>query len=112
MAIPGCPPSPQMIKKVILAAVENDMDYLAPFMKFAENDEACGCDLQKKIVNQSICIGCGACAAACPTRAMTMKDGRPSFNCDRCVKCGLCYYQCTRSWWPIDQIKKEMGLEQ
>ena len=111
MAIPGCPPSPQMIKKVILAAVNNDMDYLAPFMKFTENKDACGCDLQKRIINQSICIGCGACAAACPTRAMTMKDGRPSFNCDRCVKCGLCYYQCTRSWWPIDQIKKEMGLE-
>lgn len=111
MAVPGCPPSPQIIKKVILAAVNNDMEYLAPFMKFTENKDACGCDLQKRIINQSICIGCGACAAACPTRAMTMKDGRPSFNCDRCVKCGLCYYQCTRSWWPMDQIKKEMGLE-
>ena len=42
MAIPGCPPSPQMIKKVILAAVNNDMDYLAPFMKFTENKDACG----------------------------------------------------------------------
>jgi len=39
-----------------------------------------------------------------------MKNGRPNFNCDRCVKCGLCYYQCTRSWWPIDEIKKEMEL--
>lgn len=110
MAIPGCPPAPEMIKKVILAAVNNDMDYLAPFVDFAGNEEACGCDLQKKIVNQSLCIGCGACASACPTRAMTMKDGRPSFNCDRCVKCGLCYYQCTRSWWPFDQIRKEIGL--
>ena len=111
LAIPGCPPSPQMIKKVILTAVNNDMDYLKPFMDFSANKEACGCDLQKKVINQSLCIGCGTCAAACPTRAMTMKDGRPSFNCDRCVKCGLCYYQCTRSWWPIDQIKKEVGLE-
>ena len=108
MAIPGCPPSPESIKKIILAAVTNDMEYLKPFMDFAKNKEACGCDLQKKIVNQSICIGCGTCAAACPTRAMTMKDGRPLFNCDRCVKCGLCYYQCTRSWWPIDQIRKDM----
>lgn len=111
MAIPGCPPSPEAIKKVLLAAVNNDMDYLNPFFEFAKNQEACGCDLQKKVINQSLCTGCGTCSSACPTRAMTMKDGRPLFNCDRCVKCGLCYYQCPRSWWPVDQIKKEIGLE-
>ena len=109
LAVPGCPPSPELIKRVLLAAVNNDMDYLKPFMDFASNQEACGCDLQKKIINQSICVGCGACAAACPTRAMTMQDGRPLFNCDRCVKCGSCYYQCTRSWWPVDEIYKELG---
>lgn len=109
LAVPGCPPTPEIIKKVLLAAVNNDMEYLAPFMDMAKKQDVCGCDLQKEIINHSICIGCGTCVAVCPTRAMTMKDGRPSFNCDRCVKCGLCYYQCTRSWWPVDEIYKELG---
>jgi len=32
-----------------------------------------------------------------------MTDGRPELNSDRCVKCGVCYIQCPRSWWPMEK---------
>ncbi|HIH64418.1 MAG TPA: 4Fe-4S binding protein, partial [Methanothermobacter thermautotrophicus] len=54
--------------------------------------------------------GCGTCAMACQTRALDMTNGRPELNSDRCIKCGICYVQCPRSWWPEEQIKKELGL--
>ena len=56
LAVPGCPPSPDIIKKILLAAINNDMDYLKPFMDFASNKEVCGCDLQKKVLNQHMRI--------------------------------------------------------
>lgn len=109
-AIPGCPPSPEIIAKTVVAVINGDMDYLQPMMDLVGYTEACGCDLQKKVVNQSLCIGCGTCAMACQTRAITMTNGRPEVNCDRCVKCGVCYIQCPRSWWPAERINKDLGL--
>jgi len=40
---------------------------------------------------------------ACQARALDMTDGRPELNSDRCVKCGVCYIQCPRSWWPMEK---------
>ena len=72
----------------------------------ASKTEGCGCDLQKEIVNNALCTGCGTCAMSCQTRAVTMVNGRPEFNSDRCIKCGICSIQCPRSWWPEERIKK------
>lgn len=110
LAIPGCPPSPEIIAKSVVALINGDMAYLQPMIDLAGYTEACGCDLQNKVVNQSICIGCGTCAMSCPTRAVDMTNGRPEINCDRCVKCGVCYVQCPRTWWPADRIKQDLGL--
>ncbi len=110
LAMPGCPPSPEIIAKTVVAVINGDMDYLQPMMDLAGYTEACGCDLQLKVVNQAICIGCGTCAMACPTRAITMTNGRPEINCDRCVKCGVCYVQCPRTWWPAERINQDLGL--
>ncbi len=109
-SIPGCPPSPEIIAKTVVAVLNGDMDYLQPMMDLVGYTEACGCDLQLKVVNQALCIGCGTCAMSCPTRAVGMTGGRPEVNGDRCVKCGICYIQCPRSWWPMDRIKKDTGL--
>jgi coenzyme F420 hydrogenase subunit gamma len=109
-AIPGCPPSPEIIAKTVVALINGDMDYLQPMIDLAGMTEGCGCDLQKYVVNQALCIGCGTCAMACQTRAVSMTNGRPEVNGDRCVKCGICYVQCPRSWFPEEQIKKDLGL--
>ena len=110
MAIPGCPPSPEIVAKTVVAVINGDMDYLQPLMDLVGYTEADGYDLQEKVVNQALCIACGTCAMACQTRAVSMTAGKPEVNIDRCVRCGICYTQCPRSWWPMEQIKKDTGL--
>ncbi|MGL4669747.1 MAG: coenzyme F420 hydrogenase subunit gamma [Methanobacteriaceae archaeon] len=109
-AIPGCPVSPEIVAKVVVALINGDMDYLAPTLDMAGRTEACGCDLRQKIGNVGLCTGCGTCAMACQVRAIEMLEGRPEVNKNRCIKCGICYTQCPRSWFPEEQIKKELGL--
>jgi coenzyme F420 hydrogenase subunit gamma len=108
LAVPGCPPSPEIIVGLITAALEGDMEYLAPFSEFAKNNkEACGCDVIEKVVNKSLCMGCGCCAASCPTRAIEMVEGRPLILNEVCIKCGCCGFQCPR----IELPKNVMVLE-
>ncbi len=40
------------------------------------------------------CTGCGECAAACPSRAITMREGRPVTDAARCTLCGRCVTAC------------------
>ncbi|RBQ22880.1 Coenzyme F420 hydrogenase subunit gamma [Candidatus Methanobinarius endosymbioticus] len=108
--IPGCPVSPEIVAKVVVALINGDMDYLQPMLDMAGCTANCGCDLQKNIVNKSLCTGCGTCAMACQTRAIEMREGRPEVNIDRCIKCGICYTHCPRSWFPTEQINKDLGL--
>jgi len=36
-----------------------------------------------------ICISCGACAAQCPTRAITLEE-RAVIHPELCIGCGIC----------------------
>lgn len=109
-AIPGCPASPEIIAKVVVALINGDMDYLQPMLDMAACNLACGCDLQTNVVSKALCCGCGTCVLACPTRALEMVEGRPSHNKNRCIKCGACTTHCPRTWFPAEQIKKDLGL--
>lgn len=109
-ALPGCPVSPEMIAKTVVALINGDMDYLAPALAAADVTEACGCDLKTKVGNVGLCTGCGICAMSCQVRAITMNNGRPEVNKNRCIKCGVCSSQCPRTWFPAEQIKKDLGL--
>ena len=97
LAIPGCPPSPELIVEVITAIIRGDKEYLKPFIRYGEcKHESCGCDLIVNVINKSLCMGCGICSASCPTRAIEMIDGRPLISPHLCVKCGVCSFQCPR----------------
>ncbi len=110
-ALPGCPTGAEAIANTVLAAVGGDVEYLAPLATLA--GFACGCDLLVKIVGQGLCIGCGSCSMACPTRAIEMDYGRPHVNQELCIKCGACYAQCPRSFEPTFEMieKRLMGVE-
>jgi len=105
LAIPGCPPSPEVIVNVITAALNGDTDYLEPFVELAGKTEYCGCDLMTNVINKSLCMGCGTCAAACPTRAIRMVEGKPNIRNELCIKCGVCSTQCPRIRLP-EQVKE------
>ncbi|MEO2240914.1 MAG: coenzyme F420 hydrogenase subunit gamma [Euryarchaeota archaeon] len=110
-AIPGCPPAPEAIERFLTLLLEGETDLLEPFAKLAEGKtEYCGCDLMYHVVNKNMCMGCGTCAAACPTRAIEIVDGRPVVNEDRCIKCGACFTQCPRTIWPGDDAIKELVM--
>lgn len=42
------------------------------------------------------CIGCGDCAAACPTKAICIKDGIAHVDTVLCVGCGMCVETCPK----------------
>ncbi len=113
--IPGCAPTPQMIRNVCVMAyllLKGNAEqkalatsYLKPLMDLAaKGTEACFCNLMTEVINQGLCMGCGSCAAACPVRAITHEYGKPQGQRDLCIKCGACYAQCPRSFYSFDVV--------
>ncbi|WP_294404851.1 nitroreductase family protein [uncultured Clostridium sp.] len=45
-------------------------------------------------VNKDICIGCGQCVKDCPTKTISMVDGKAEIDNSRCIKCGHCVAIC------------------
>lgn len=96
-ALPGCAPSTESIVQFIVAAINNDMEYLEPYADFAKNHmDSNGYDLVKSVISEGLCMGCGTCLSSCPTRSITMQDGKPNINLELCINCGVCVLQCPR----------------
>ena len=121
--IPGCAPSPQMIRNVavmaylLLKGTKEQKDlatkFLTPLMLAAQRGTtACFCDLMTEVINQGLCMGCGSCAAACPVRAITHEYGKPQGVRDLCIKCGACYNQCPRSWFSFDVVSSYEAINE
>ena len=44
-------------------------------------------------VNESECVGCGACVSVCPNEAITVDDVAV-VDSSKCVDCGACIDEC------------------
>lgn len=55
------------------------------------------------MVDQSKCIGCGACESLCPVGAIRLGDnGKAQIDQSKCIKCGACENTC-----PVEAITIE-----
>lgn len=46
-------------------------------------------------IEESLCVGCGQCQAACPFEAIQV-NGKATVSRDACLGCGVCVGQCTQ----------------
>lgn len=51
----------------------------------------------KPSVEQSGCVGCGACYRICAHEAPVIKDGKAKIDHDKCVGCGRCLAVCPKN---------------
>ena len=65
-------------------------------------------DRAKAVVDHDICVGCGACAAACPFKAIEWKAfGRPEVIEAACEGCGICAAVCPVSAMQLRHYKDD-----
>jgi len=97
-AIPGCPPSPRMLKPFIDAFVsKKQSNFIQIFKAVAKVRKLSGFDLIDDVILQNICVGCGACVLSCPNGALQMIGGKPDLIVEKCIRCGTCYVRCPRA---------------
>ena len=58
----------------------------------------------KPSVDQSLCIGCGACGRICAHGAPVIKDHKASIDHDKCVGCGRCLAVCPKDAIAADYV--------
>ncbi len=68
-------------------------------------------ELTKAIVDEETCVGCGACASACPFEAITWSDfGLPVVNVEACTGCGICAATCPVAAMQLRLFRDEQVL--
>lgn len=59
----------------------------------------------KFIVDEKLCVDCGACLSFCPVNAITIVDEAPVIDENRCIGCGVCNVACPRTFLYMDLIR-------
>jgi heterodisulfide reductase subunit A len=68
-------------------------------------------ELSKAIVDEEVCVGCGACASSCPFDAITWGDfGLPVVNVEACTGCGICAATCPVAAMQLRLFRDEQVL--
>ncbi len=68
-------------------------------------------ELTKAVVDEDVCVGCGACASACPFDAITWSNfGLPVVNVEACTGCGICSATCPVSAMQLRLFRDEQIL--
>ncbi|MBQ7172294.1 MAG: glycyl-radical enzyme activating protein [Clostridia bacterium] len=60
------------------------------------------------LYDEKACVGCGACAAACPNGCHSMRDGKHAFDRSDCVRCGKCADVCPCA---LERCGKQVSVE-
>ena len=60
------------------------------------------------IIDQELCVGCGACAKDCPGHAIRMEEGKAKVI-RPCIQCGHCNSRCP---FHVDQMARMKEIEQ
>lgn len=88
---------------------ENERKLFLPFLNQFPDNTPKHIVINKK--NKGDCCGCGACEAACPKKAITMRTDSegfwyPQVDSSLCVDCGLCKKACTfnAEWGGIREL--------
>lgn len=55
------------------------------------------CRITKPFAVSDECIGCGACAKNCPSKAIVMKEGKPVWVKKNCTMCLSCLHKCPKN---------------
>lgn len=71
--------------------------------------------IQRPVCTDAVCRRCGACWLYCPAKAISLKNGRLSFDYDSCIRCYCCLEVCPHGALRAEEpgigrtIKKIMG---
>ena len=66
--------------------------------------------MEKVIINNTICNGCGLCVPVCPDQTIILEAGRATIRGEKCMECGHCLAACPQGAITIPAISNELGF--